>query len=389
MDRRLLLVLMTMASAVNYLGRLAMSIAGPEIARQYRFTEAELGQIFSAFWLGYAVMMWPAGWLADRFGPARTLGICGLLSAFFLSATAWSTALFAFLILRFAFGLASAALYPACGGLSARWFPSDFIATVQGIVIGGSNVGGIVAPWFITFLMAQRGWPWSFQVTGGLTLGLFIVWFVLLKDRAGEGRAGTVAVNPRLLRLPLMLLALQSFAIGYFYNFVDTWSYYYFKEVRQFTQEQSVLFTTLLQIFGAIMMPLGGWLSDVLAPSFGRKNPALLSLATAGALTGASALATEPALVLMFLAAAYSLVVAAEGAYWWAVLFHAPDQPGAAYGFANTVGSVAQFLAPLALPWIAARWTWTGSVWSVAAALFLSVILWNSAFRSTPAQPAT
>jgi MFS family permease len=62
---------------INYIGRSAMSIAGPDIAKQYGFSEAELGQIFAAFWLGYAVMMWPSGWLADRFGAARVLGICG------------------------------------------------------------------------------------------------------------------------------------------------------------------------------------------------------------------------------------------------------------------------------------------------------------------------
>ena len=83
----------------------------------------------------------------------------------------------------------------------------------------------------------------------------------------------------------------------------------------------------------------------------------------------ASTRTASPVAVLAFITAAYSLVVASEGAFWWAVLTIAPESPGAAYGFANAVGNVSQFAAPLVLPWIAGRWGWDAAVWSVSVAL--------------------
>src|SRR5829696_6903580 len=149
MGRKELLVLMVGASTINYIGRTAMAVAGPDIQKQYHFSEAELGQIFSAFWLGYGLMMWPSGWLADRFGAGKVLGICGLITGILLAGNAAVTMLAGFLLLRLLFGIASAALYPACGNLTALAYPTEKMAGVQGLVVGGSNLGAAVAPFFV------------------------------------------------------------------------------------------------------------------------------------------------------------------------------------------------------------------------------------------------
>lgn len=364
------------ASTINYIGRTAMAVAGPDIARQYHFSEAELGQIFSAFWLGYGLMMWPSGWLADRFGAARVLGICGLLTVALLGGNAAIATLAGFLALRLLFGMASAVLYPACGNLTSLAYPNEKMAGVQGLVVGGSNFGAALAPLLVVSVSAWAGWRGSFLVVAVLTLLFFLLWLwrVRLSEHASERRPEFLV-----LRRPLVLLALQGFCIGYFYSFGDTWSFYYFREVRRFSEEQSALFAAVLQIAGGIMMPLGGWLSDRVAPRLGRSWPAFTALALSAALLQASTFAAQPWAVLALLTASYSLVVACEGVYSWALLTRAADSPGAGFGFANGVGSAAQFLAPLSLPWIAARWGWSAAVGSAALAVLLGAFLWRAA----------
>lgn len=374
MNRTELLLFMVGASTVNYIGRIAMSVAGPEIARQYQFSEADLGQIFSAFWLGYAVMTWPAGWLADRFGAARVLGLCGLATAALLAGNAGIAALTGFLVLRLLFGLASAVLYPACGNLSMLAFPPTKIAGVQGLVIGGSNLGAAIAPFFVLWVSHAYGWRGAFIATGALTLVFFLLWSARVR-MAGHAEAGPRA--PLRINGTLLLLAAQGFFVSYFYSFGDTWSYYYFREVRHFPEEQSALFTTLLQVAGGIAMPLGGWVSDLIAPRWGRVYPVLAALAGSAVLLGLSPAATAPAAVLALVVAAYSLVVASEGVYSWALLVSTPESPGSAYGFGNGIACGAQFLAPLAFPWIAARWGWDASVLSAAVALAASAVFWR------------
>ena len=379
MGRKQLLGWMVGSITINYIGRSAMSIAGPDIAKQYGFSEAELGQIFAAFWLGYAVMMWPSGWLADRFGAARVLGICGLVTAAALAGNAGVSVLFGFLALRLAFGVFSAVFYPACGSLTLA-FPSEQFASVQGLVGAGSNLGAAVAPMLVLGLSRWWGWQGAFLAVAGLTLVFFVLWVWRMPT------APTAAPERReFLRLsrPLVLLSLQYFCISYFYSFGDSWSFYYFREIRHFPEEQSALFATLLQVAGGVMMPLGGWLTDVMAPRWGRVRPIFLGLAASGVMLAASTWMVSPVAVLTLITAAYGLVVACEGAFWWAVLTNSADSPGAGYGLANGIGNLAQFAAPLLMPWIAARWGWDAAVWSVALALAGAAAFWVSTYSAS------
>jgi len=72
----------------SYFQRTSMSIAGPGMALELGFTETELGTIYSAFLLGYTLLMIPGGWLADRLGARRVLGLVAIATGAFTSATA-------------------------------------------------------------------------------------------------------------------------------------------------------------------------------------------------------------------------------------------------------------------------------------------------------------
>jgi MFS family permease len=150
-----------------------------------------------------------------------------------------------------------------------------------------------------------------------------------------------------------------------------------------FHKGASALFSTLLQVAGGVMMPLGGWLTDLMARRWGRVRPIFIGLAGSGVMLAASTWMVSPVAVLTLITAAYGLVVACEGAFWWAVLTNSADSPGAGYGLANGIGNAAQFVAPLLMPWIAARWGWDAAVWSVALALAGAAAFWVSTYSAS------
>jgi ACS family glucarate transporter-like MFS transporter len=65
---------MFLVSAIAYLDRVNISIAGQAIAKEFHLDHVHLGWVFSAFVLGYALFQAPGGWLADRIGPRKILG---------------------------------------------------------------------------------------------------------------------------------------------------------------------------------------------------------------------------------------------------------------------------------------------------------------------------
>ena len=67
--RYLLIMWVFMISAIVYLDRTNISIAGLSIAKDYGIGKIELGWVFSAFLLGYAGFQIPAGWIAGKVGP--------------------------------------------------------------------------------------------------------------------------------------------------------------------------------------------------------------------------------------------------------------------------------------------------------------------------------
>ena len=60
--------MMVALSVLSYIDRTAMSIAGPHIMKEFGLSETQMGSIYSAFILTYALLMAPGGRLADRFG---------------------------------------------------------------------------------------------------------------------------------------------------------------------------------------------------------------------------------------------------------------------------------------------------------------------------------
>src|SRR5580693_8684866 len=74
-------------SMISYFDRTIMSIAGPQMIRDFGISPTAMGSVYSAFVLGYALLMIPGGQLSDRMGPRRTLMLMGMLSAGFTGLT--------------------------------------------------------------------------------------------------------------------------------------------------------------------------------------------------------------------------------------------------------------------------------------------------------------
>ena len=64
----MLLAFTLAAMAVAYLDRVCISTAAPFVKADLGLSDAQMGWVFSAFTLSYALFEVPSGWLADRFG---------------------------------------------------------------------------------------------------------------------------------------------------------------------------------------------------------------------------------------------------------------------------------------------------------------------------------
>src|SRR5689334_25406167 len=90
---------------ITYLDRLCISAAAPTIAETFHFSPSQMGYIFSAFTLAYAVFEIPSGWLGDYFGTRRALARIVIWWSLFTALTSLSVGFASLLLVRFLFGV--------------------------------------------------------------------------------------------------------------------------------------------------------------------------------------------------------------------------------------------------------------------------------------------
>ena len=214
--RNVLLFYLFLLSAVAFLDRTNVSIAGPQISREYGLDNVRLGWVFSAFLIGYAVFQVPAGWLAVQFGPRRTLTAGVLWWGLFTALTALVPAACGFAVLlligiRFGLGLGEAVVYPAANQLVARWIPQCERGRANGWIFAGVGAGAGLTPPVLTAIIRVYGWRTSFWACAAAGTCAGIGWYLLSRDtpdthprvswlELSEIRAGSAHHNAERLR---------------------------------------------------------------------------------------------------------------------------------------------------------------------------------------------
>ena len=403
-----IVVLMVLFSVVSYFDRTIMSVAGPGIIRDFGISETQMGLVYSAFLLGYALMMIPSGYLADRLGPRRALIWMGLGSALFTGLTAtgtrpgfgsWIGVVPALVTIRFLMGLCTAPLYPSCGLMSANWFPVARRGLVWGLVAGGAGIGSALSPSLFSWMIPQYGWRKSFWLAGAVTGLLAMVWTWYARDRPSNLSAQTEQASvllgmklearkiPRppvlgklLANRNVLLLATGYMTVGYFEYIFFFWIYYYFGEVRRISRAETSIYTTLIFLAWVVMTPFGGWLSDWLVKTRGKRIgrpivPAVGMLLSAALLFVGTHLSNTAA-VGASLALSFGLASCSDGPFWAATIDAGGEDVGAACGMLNTGSNIGGFLAPALTPFIASFAGWSSALLFGCLVATLGVVPW-------------
>lgn len=155
---------------VNYIDRAVISICMPAIEEELHFGPELVGVILSAFFWGYTVMQIPSGWVADRFGPGKTILGSGLLWGLFQVLTGFLHSSTAFMAIRALLGASEAPIYPASTKLQSIWLTKNERTRGAAIVDAGSPLGtAIGGPLIVAFLSWFGGWRGALVGAGILT----------------------------------------------------------------------------------------------------------------------------------------------------------------------------------------------------------------------------
>src|SRR5579875_1803033 len=174
-------------SAVAFLDRTNISIAGLQISHAYGMGNQSLGWIFSSFLIGYAGFQIPAGWLAARYGPRKVLTL-GVLSWGFTTVltavlpTHIAHAVLLLICIRFALGASESVIYPAANQFMAGWIPTRERGFINGLIIAGVGAGSGLTPPLLNWLITHYSWRAAFWFSAILGFAAALVWWQTARD---------------------------------------------------------------------------------------------------------------------------------------------------------------------------------------------------------------
>jgi ACS family glucarate transporter-like MFS transporter len=405
-----LVFLLFLLSAVTYLDRVNLSIAGPALMRDYHLSELQLGWMFSAFLAGYGLMQAPAGRIADRVGPrlALTAGTIwwGLFTALVTVIPGrLGVSLIALIAVRFLLGSGEAILYPASTLLIGRWIPDEEKGKANGLIFAGVGVGAGITPPIIAFTMLHFGWRVSFWLCSVVGLVVGAIWYAMARDnpadhpRVSRAEYARIAVSEpvafclhegsrrtfapwRLIVSNRHILAITAsyFSFGYVAWLFFSWFYIYLAQERHLNLKSSALYGMLPFIAMAIGSALGGVLSDRMTLHFGKRigRCALASIALVlAAIFLVIGIKTQGApLAAIILSGGAGTLYLAQSSFWSVSTDIAREHSGTVSGCMNMGAQAGGAVTASVTPWIALHFGWSASFFTAAVLALVGSALW-------------
>jgi len=406
--RWLLVFWLFILSAVSYLDRVNISIAGGSIAEAYHLSDVQLGQVFSAMLVGYAIFQTVGGRLADRFGPRRVLAAGVAWWGIFTALTAMvpariAGALFIFVTVRFLLGAGEAVIYPSANQFIARWIPTTERGIANGWIFAGVGAGAGLTPLLITQIMVRYGWRTSFWVCSIIGFAAGAVWFLVARDTPAEHpkisaselaliRSGLRQQEPEndakalvpwgqvIQSKEVLAITLSYFCYGYVAWIFFSWFYRYLAKVRGLDLKASAFYTMLPFLAMLVCCLLGGTINDRLTkrlgPRVGRCGLAAFAISVAGIFIAFGSQVQSARLASVVLAGGAGALYLSQSSFWSVTADIAGASAGSVSGFMNMGNQIGAALTASLTPWIAARFGWTTSFLVAAGLCAVGAVSW-------------
>jgi MFS family permease len=355
---------------IEYVDRVNLSVAAPEVRAEFHLSNTKLGLALSAFGYCYTAFQIIGGFAGDRFGPRITLSFCGVLWAAGTLLTGLAGGLSGLVLARLLVGMGEAGTFPTSARVIANWVPLARRGFAQGFTHSAARLAASMTPPIVVMLLPFVGWRGVFFVLGIVSLTWVAAWALYFRDDPRQ-HAGVVAVE--LAELPAYLPPREGFAdipwlpvlkrvlpvtLVFFCHAWTLWLYLswlpsFFADTYHLEHHSMALVSSAVFFAGMIGDTVGGLITDAIYRRTGdvvksRRNTVILGF-------GGSLLCLVPVLFVhdlsyaaIALGAALFFLEISEAPIWAVPIDVAPNYASFASGIMSTGAGLAAVLSPAA-----------------------------------------
>ncbi len=350
---------------INYIDRINLSVAAPQLKAEFHLTTGDLGLLFSAFFWSYALAQIPVGLILDRFGVSRVGRIGTFLWSVASVAVAFTSGFGGIFAARMLLGLAEAPGFPASSKATGYWFPRQERSLATSLFDAAAKFSNVIGVPMVAFVVVGFGWRWGFAVTALLSFLYFVAFYVLYRDPSadsqlssveheyilqggatpeGEASAGPGTMLAYLLRQPKVWgLSLGFAAYGYTFYLFLTWLPGYLVQAMHMSILKSAGYSAIPWACATVAdIFIGGLLVDRLIAAGHDETKVRKTILVAGMLFGLAVFGatqtTDPRWAILWISIALSGLAASAPIGWSIPSLIAPK------GGTGTIGGIMNFL---------------------------------------------
>ncbi len=374
----IVLFLLCVMYFLTYVDRVNIATAAKDIQQEFGLSKTAYGTIFSAFGYPYLIFQVIGGRIGDRFGPSKTLFVCGGIWAISTAITGLAFGMGSLLVFRIALGFGEGATFPTATRAMQSWTPVGRRGFAQGVTHSFARLGNAVTPPVVAALMAWGTWRGAFVVLGVASLIWVVVWWLYYRDDprdhagvtpedlaklpAPAARKAAAPVPWRRLILRILPVTLTYFCYGWSLWLFLSWIPQFFRDdpSTHLDLKGSALYSSGVFLAGVVGDALGGILSDYLLHRTGRVTLSRLTVIVVGMLGAAGCLTPilfthDLTTLALCLSGGFFFLELVIGPIWSVPMDIAPQHSGTASGLMNTGSALAAIVSPPVFGYIVDR----------------------------------
>jgi MFS family permease len=255
---------------VNFADKIVVNLAGVPIKADLNLDPEKFGFLGSSFFFLFSISAIVVGFIANRIA-ARwvlvALAVVWALAQFPMVGTVTFSTL---LICRVILGAGEGPAFSVAVHAVYKWFPDEKRTLPTAILSQGSAFGVILAAPALNWIIVHHSWHYAFGALGVVGLMWVVAWLILGKEGPLVQTVAMAAADPRVPYFQLLTsrtfigCCAATFGAYWALSLGITWFTSFIIEGLGFSQEDAGWITALPWVFGAVIVLLTGWISQVL-----------------------------------------------------------------------------------------------------------------------------
>ena len=400
--RYVVILFMVTLAMVTYLDRACIGAMKKDIAADFNLDDAQMGWVFTAFILAYAIFEIPTARWADRHGAGSVLARIVTWWSLFTLMTAGAFNYVSLLVTRFLFGAGEAGAFPCVARVLSRWVPLRERGTAKGIFFAGAYASASITTFTVTALLPLMSWRTILVVFGCVGFVWVIAWKRWFHDEPADHPAANDAERALILadravivpppqglafwramlkQRNVLLLCFSYMPNCATFYFCITWLPSYLREHHGFESTQLGVLAALPLALAIGTQFLGGFWSDKIVVRYGlragRRAPGIVGYGVAALLVIAATLSPDAKTAAILFAFTVAVCMLTTAASWSTCVDIGREQSATVSATMNTSGQIAAILMP-AIVGYSLKWfgNWNVPFYLLAGLFVMGAVCW-------------